>query len=145
MSNQEYEAASSRASRQNVRRVITPIAEHQVKPKFLKLFESHTVNENSALLLQCQVFGEPMPAIVWHKDGRELRSSNRVVITHANNGVSQLFVSRTLVDDAGIYQVTASNDHGIAVYHSEVNVKPSEDFANNVFISNYYTQRDERR
>lgn len=138
-----YESASSRGnSRQQIRRVITPISEHQTKPKFLKLFESHTVNENSALLLQCQVFGEPMPTIVWHKDGRELRNNGRVVITHSNNGASQLFISRTLVDDAGIYQVTASNDHGIAVYHSQVSVKPSEDFANNVFISNYYQQRD---
>ena len=34
--------------------------------------------------------------------------------------------------------MTASNEHGIAVYNSEINVEPSEDFADNVFQASYY-------
>jgi len=120
---------------------MSPVSEAHTKPKFLKLFESSTVKENSALLLTCQVFGEPMPDIYWHKDGKQISGNKRVQITHGHNGASQLFISRALMDDAGVYQVSASNDHGIAVYNSEINVEASEDFANNVFQSNY-SRRD---
>ena len=123
LSTHEFESASRTILLNQPKKPMTPVFEHQVKPKFLKLFESSTINENSAILLTCQVFGEPMPNIFWHKDGREIKSNNRVNISHANNGVSQLFISRALIDDAGIYQVTASNEHGIAVYHSEINVE----------------------
>ncbi len=35
------------------------------KPKFLKLFESIKIEENSALLLSCQVVGDPKPELYW--------------------------------------------------------------------------------
>ena len=35
------------------------------KPKFLKLFESIKIQENSVLLLACQVVGEPRPILTW--------------------------------------------------------------------------------
>jgi hypothetical protein len=35
------------------------------KPKFLKLFESVKLKENSALLLSCQVVGDPKPDLIW--------------------------------------------------------------------------------
>ncbi len=123
---------------------MTPVSERHSKPKFLKLFEASTIKENSALLLTCQVFGEPMPEIFWHKDGRQLRPNNRVNITNGHNGASQLFISRALMDDAGVYQVTASNEHGLAVYNGEINVEASEDFVNNVFQASYYRQGSSR-
>ena len=102
---------------------MTPVNEAKgTKPKFLKLFESIRVKENSALLLTCQVVAEPMPDIYWYKDGRELSNNNRVNIMHSNNGASTLYISRALIDDAGVYQVTASNDYGMAVYHGEIEI-----------------------
>ena len=77
------------------------------------------------LLLTCQVVGDPMPEVYWHKDGRELRSNPRVSITHSSsNGASTLYISRALLDDAGIYQVIASNIHGVSVYYAEIAVEP---------------------
>lgn len=35
------------------------------KPKYLKLFESIKIAENSALLLSCQVVGDPKPELYW--------------------------------------------------------------------------------
>jgi hypothetical protein len=46
----------------------------------------------------------------------------RINVKHANNGASSLFISRAYIDDAGVYQVTAVNDHGISVYQAEVTV-----------------------
>lgn len=140
LSSHEFESHSRTILLNQSRKPMTPVNEYQTKPKFLKLFESSTIKENSALLLTVQVFGEPIPDVSWHKDGREITSNNRVNITHGHNGASQLFIARALMDDAGIYQVTASNDHGISVYNGEINVEPSEDFANNVFQANYYNR-----
>ena len=57
-----------------------------------------------------------------HKDGHEIQNGTRINVKHANNGASSLFISRTFIDDAGIYQVTATNDYGISVYQAEVTV-----------------------
>jgi hypothetical protein len=58
-----------------------------------------------------------------YKDGRELVNNMRINITHANNGASTFYISHASADDSGIYQVTASNDFGIAVYHTEIEVE----------------------
>jgi hypothetical protein len=44
---------------------MSPLNEKGTKPKFLKLFESVKLKENNALLLTCQVIGDPMPDIYW--------------------------------------------------------------------------------
>ncbi len=75
------------------------------------------------LLLACQVVGDPAPKIFWHKDGRELKNNTRVNITYSPNGASTLYISRAILDDAGIYQVVASNVHGVSVYYAEINVE----------------------
>lgn len=36
-----------------------------LKPKYLKLFETTKIKENSALLLTCQVIGDPKPDLYW--------------------------------------------------------------------------------
>jgi hypothetical protein len=105
------------------------------KPKFLKLFESTTVKESGVLLLSCQVVGEPKPDLFWHKNGREIKSNSRVSITHSANGASSLYIARAIYEDAGVYQITASNEHGIAVYSAEVDIEvPIEYYSeDNVF------------
>lgn len=61
--------------------------------------------------------------IFWHKDGREIKNNPRVNITYSPNGVSTLYISRALLDDAGLYQVIAQNKHGISVYYAEMHVE----------------------
>ncbi|CAF0740265.1 unnamed protein product [Brachionus calyciflorus] len=106
-----------------------------LKPKFLKLFESCKIKENNILSLTCQVVGEPQPELKWFKDGCELISNSRVKITNSPNGVSSLLISRALLDDAGSYQVSASNQHGISVYLADIEIEPSSDFEDNIFIT----------
>ncbi len=48
------------------------------KPKFLKLFESARLKESSALLLTCQVVGDPKPDLFWYKNGIEMKSNKRI-------------------------------------------------------------------
>ncbi len=95
----------------------------EMKPKFLKLFETCKVNENSVLLLTCQVAGSPMPEVKWRKDGHELKNNSRVNITYSSNGVSSLYISNALLDDGGVYEIVASNVHGVSVYYAEIYVE----------------------
>ena len=44
---------------------VLPIIIKGSKPSFLKLFDTTSVKENSALLLACQAIGEPMPELSW--------------------------------------------------------------------------------
>jgi hypothetical protein len=108
------------------------------KPKFLKLFESVKILENSVLLLACQVVGEPRPILTWYKDGIELKSNSRVNLVNSSNGASSLYIARALLNDSGVYQVSASNDHGVTIYNAEVDIEPSKDYNSdeNVFIGN---------
>ncbi len=108
------------------------------KPKFLKLFESVKIQENSVLLLACQVVGEPRPTLTWYKDGLELKSNPRVNLMNSSNGASSLYITRALLNDAGVYQVSASNEHGITIYNADVDIEPSKDYNSdeNMFVGN---------
>ncbi|RNA17973.1 muscle M-line assembly unc-89-like, partial [Brachionus plicatilis] len=103
-----------------------------LKPKFLKLFESCKIRENKILSLTCQVVGEPQPNLKWFKNGMELFNNSRTNITYCDNGVSSLTIPHVLLDDAGSYQVSASNQHGISVYLAEIEVESTQQ-EDNVF------------
>ncbi len=64
LSANEYEINRVTISRSS-KRAMSPVKETGSKPKFLKLFDSIKVKENSALLLTCQVVGEPLPYVIW--------------------------------------------------------------------------------
>jgi hypothetical protein len=51
--------------RTNPKRTQIPINISGAKPKFLKLFDSVKIKEGAALMLTCQVSGEPMPELYW--------------------------------------------------------------------------------
>ena len=57
------------------------------------------------------------------KDGRELTNSSRINIMHSSNGASSLYIPRTAMEDTGVYQITAGNDFGIAMFHADVDVE----------------------
>ncbi len=52
-----------------------------------------------------------------------MKNNKRVNIIYSENGGSSLYISNALIDDSGIYQITAVNDHGISVYHAEVEIE----------------------
>jgi hypothetical protein len=52
-----------------------------------------------------------------------MKNSSRINIKYSANGASSLYISRTIPDDGGVYQITAINDHGISVYHSEIEIE----------------------
>ncbi len=52
-----------------------------------------------------------------------MKNNLRVNISYSPNGASSLFIASALIDDAGVYQITAINDHGISVYHAEIDIE----------------------
>jgi len=67
--------------------------------------------------LQCVVYGDPSPQIEWFKDGKLLRNSRSVRITHSVlsnpiHTVSLLLVQNASSSQSGEYSIQASNEHG---------------------------------
>lgn len=62
------------------------------------------------------------------KDGKVLKNNPRVSINYSPNGASSLYLERAYLDDAGSYQVTATNEHGTSLYIADIEVerKPTE-------------------
>ncbi|XP_063423731.1 cell adhesion molecule DSCAM-like [Mytilus trossulus] len=92
-----------------------------VPPVIIDFTESVTVLSNHDLVLPCYVNGDPKPTIQWLKDGKDITSSDRILI-----GSSDLTVKKVDLTDAGIYTCHAFNMAG-AIFNTAtviVNMKP---------------------
>ncbi len=72
------------------------------------------VNEDSPVVLHCEVSGWPVPLVIWLKDGVLVKETDKVIIT-TNKSSSMYLTSSflTLVspskEDSGFYWCNASN------------------------------------
>ncbi|GFS10709.1 von Willebrand factor D and EGF domain-containing protein [Elysia marginata] len=70
-------------------------------------------------LLSCRTSGMPPPTIHWYKNGRRLDNGNpRVSILYSGD----LLVTLSRASDSGLYTCEASNDYGMDIANSYVNV-----------------------
>lgn len=63
-----------------------------------------TVNESSAASFQCNASGDPRPAVIWFKEGKQLSAGGRIVM-----GGNSLTILNTVASDAGQYSCNVSN------------------------------------
>ena len=68
--------------------------------------EQQTIGVGQEIRLQCQVSGRPVPDVVWTKDGKELKPSDRIEITKTEDGLSTLVVKNITPDDKVSVQYT---------------------------------------
>lgn len=82
-------------------------------PSFSFGLRHRTIQRGIGVKLLCCIDGQPVPTVVWTKDGRELnaKSSSNVNIKTAH-GVSTLEVYSCEPEDAGTYCCSASNKLG---------------------------------
>ncbi|XP_021942897.1 obscurin isoform X2 [Zootermopsis nevadensis] len=84
---------------------------HTEVPTFVKNLEDQTVKDYDDAEFRVRVNGVPKPLIKWFKDGKELKSEDRLTI----ETVSEVLVSSCIAikhfseSDVGKYSVTASN------------------------------------
>ncbi|GLH07317.1 Obscurin, partial [Gryllus bimaculatus] len=88
------------------------IPQHFCKPpSFITTLRDITVMKGQPVCFECIVQAEPLPNILWAKDGRLLENSLKHQL-HFRNGVCRLTLSQASPDDSGNYTCTATNKLG---------------------------------
>ncbi|KAF4086617.1 hypothetical protein AMELA_G00085580 [Ameiurus melas] len=94
-------------------------------PTFSKHLCNTVVMEGSPVTLEVEVTGFPEPALTWFKNGQELRSDERMSLSH-KEGKHVLFIERAAERDSGQYLVRASSSGGTVSSSSVLQVKVYE-------------------
>lgn len=94
------------------------------KPKIRKVLHDVEVNEGETLTLEVEIYAVPEPKIVWLKDGQEVRADARIKIQRDNVRLETYNLTLNLIkrEEAGVYEVKASNALGTATTRSVVTV-----------------------
>jgi hypothetical protein len=61
--------------------------------------EQQTIEVGQVIHLQCHINGRPMPDVIWTKDGKELKASDRIEITKTDDGACSMTIKNATSDD----------------------------------------------
>ncbi|XP_056908629.1 uncharacterized protein alpk3a [Takifugu flavidus] len=103
-----------RPSRSTLCSVMAQLTE-DIQPSFERTLKSKAVSENCNVKFTCVVSGYPAPELKWYKDDREMDRYCGLpkYEIHRNGKTHTLHIYNCTLDDAAIYQVSASNSKGI--------------------------------
>ncbi|CAK9295898.1 unnamed protein product [Gordionus sp. m RMFG-2023] len=82
-------------------------------PSFIRSLESTRVIEGTPITFSCILTGKPKPAILWFKDGSEIKPSSKYQITYTGTNC-KLTVQNCQESDNGTYMCKAQNASGTA-------------------------------
>ncbi len=97
------------------------------KPRFLIKPISLRVDRGEDAAFSCKLSGEPLPQVVWEKDGKQLNEiyeSSHYHVGQQDNGWFQLKIFRTRAPDGGVYMCKAVNTYGEAMTGAVLLVEP---------------------
>ncbi|XP_058812495.1 twitchin isoform X5 [Topomyia yanbarensis] len=80
-------------------------------PEFTKKLKDVIASDGEPLQLNCHVSGDPLPQIVWTKNGKKLTSSAVIDIKY-KSGIASLRINELFPEDSGTYLCTAKNSMG---------------------------------
>lgn len=94
------------------------------QPKIRKSLSDIEVIEKDTLSLEVEVYAVPEPKIVWFRDGQEVHSDARIKIHRDSQRTETYNLTLNMIkrEEAGLYEVKASNTLGTAVSKSVVTV-----------------------
>ncbi|XP_011495830.1 PREDICTED: muscle M-line assembly protein unc-89 [Ceratosolen solmsi marchali] len=109
---------------------ITPRAVEATEssPKFVKLLTDLLIAEGEETVFECEVIGEPKPAVIWQLNSDTIIENERVKIFIDENGRNILRISPTTPEDKGNYTAKATNRVGEAKSFAKLVVKVLGDF-----------------
>lgn len=91
-------------------------------PKFTKELKDVVASDGEPLQLNCHVSGDPLPQIVWTKNGKKLTSSDVIDIKY-KSGIASLRINELFPEDSGTYVCTAKNSMGETATQCKLDVK----------------------
>lgn len=104
------------------RQVITKPSRIVRAPKWVTPVIGKIVDQNVDVLLEGILDGQPIPKVVWTKDGKELVEDERIKIRFVLNKAT-VEIKGTNVNDAGRYSCTATNDGGTAISTADLVIR----------------------
>ena len=91
-----------------------PVVEETMRPMFKRLLANAECVEGNSVRFDLRVSGIPTPTLKWEKDGKPLQLGPKVAVVQEDVDYHVLHVRETLLEDSGIYKVTAFNSAGSA-------------------------------
>ncbi|KAK6309907.1 hypothetical protein J4Q44_G00197880 [Coregonus suidteri] len=86
-----------------------PVSEDTMRPMFKRLLANVECVEGHSVRFDLRVSGTPAPTLKWEKDGRPLEFNQQITVVQEDVDYHVLHVRETLVEDSGLYKVTATN------------------------------------
>ena len=99
-----------------------PVMEETMRPMFKRLLANVECIEGHSVRFELRVSGIPTPTLKWEKDGHPLQFGPKVVVIQEDVDYHVLHVRETLLEDSGLYKVTATNSAGSASCQATLNV-----------------------
>lgn len=91
-----------------------PVVEETMRPMFKRLLANVECIEGQSVRFELRVSGIPAPTLKWEKDGQPLQFGTKVVVIQEDSDYHILHIRDTLLEDCGLYKVTATNSAGSA-------------------------------
>ncbi|KAL1383363.1 hypothetical protein pipiens_013162 [Culex pipiens pipiens] len=99
-------------SRQSTRELLPLKSDSMMcPPDFTRKLKDVVASDGEPLQLNCHVSGDPLPQIVWTKNGKKLTSSAVIDIKY-KSGIASLRINELFPEDSGTYVCTAKNSMG---------------------------------
>lgn len=89
-----------------------PVTEETMRPMFKRLLANVECVEGDSVQFELRVSGIPTPSLKWEKDGQPLQFGHKLVMIQEDIDCYVLHVRETLLEDSGVYKVTATNSAG---------------------------------
>lgn len=100
-----------------------PITEETMRPMFKRLLANTDCIEGQSVSFELRVTGTPIPTLKWEKDGQPLQCGHKVVVIQEDIDSYVLHIRETLLEDSGLYKVTATNSAGSASCQASLKVE----------------------
>ena len=89
-----------------------PVMEETMRPMFKRLLANVDCVEGNSVRFELRVSGVPSPTLKWKKDGHAMEFGPKVVVIEEDVDYHVLHIRNTLLEDSGVYHVTATNCAG---------------------------------
>lgn len=96
--------------------------EISLAPEFTVPLSDATVQEGKEFSFECRLIGQPVPEIVWYKDGISILNNPDYLTTYVH-GVCTLKIEETFAEDSAKYTCRAFNILGSAETSATLTVK----------------------